>query len=275
MTDWDQLREVGDDVAPPPFDSLVRTARQRDRRARAITATATVALLVGLGIGVGLTNDDDGTIQPAEPPSTEATEPTDEGALPEGVVALPAPDVGEDSATLEAGRYRIPLSDTLAFEIEVPDETYAHDDGLFIATGPVILKTEVAGEYYGVPGDPCTDHTIEPVGPTVDDLVEAIRNEPVYRTTGPEPAELGGAEGVYLEIRVARSYDASQCEGGGIVATPGYGTTSIAWEPPYFGKWWILDVDGQRVVVVQNCGSCSADEFDSKMLESISFIPTT
>ena len=81
----------------------------------------------------------------------------------------------------------------------MPDSTSAHDDGLFLATGDIILKTEVAGEEYGVPRDPCTDHSNVPVGADVDDLVQAFRNLPIYQVTRPEHVELGGADGTYFE----------------------------------------------------------------------------
>ena len=69
--------------------------------------------------------------------------------LPDGVLPLPGPDPGVEYATL-LGRYRVPLNDTLAFDVDVADRTSAHDDGIFLASGDIILKTEVAGEGYGV-----------------------------------------------------------------------------------------------------------------------------
>ncbi|WP_183099697.1 hypothetical protein [Nocardioides pelophilus] len=262
MTDWDQLREVGHDVAPPPFESLVGTAGRRDRRARAITATAAVALLVGLGIAVGLPDDDTAEIQPVAP-ATESTEtdgPADD-TLPEGVLPLPEPEPGEDHATLSEGRYRVPLSDSLAFDIDVPEGTSAHEDGLYLAKERIIIKTEVAGEEYGVPRDPCTDQTIEPTGPTVDDLVRELRDLPVYEVSRPEPVELGDAAGTYLEARIPAGFDASPCEDGQVQLPANTGTAVNA-PPPYIGRWWVLDVDGTRVVVQQNCWRCTAAQVD-------------
>lgn len=274
MSDWEQLRDVGQQVSPPPFASLVTTAGKRDRRARIVTASGTLALLAAVGIGIGLTNDDDGTIhQPVKDPTESVTPSTEEVTLPDGVLPLPEADPGKEYATLDAGRFRVPLDDTLAFEVDAPATSYAHEDGLFIATGRSILKTEVAGEEYGVPADACTAGFIKPVGPTIDDLVEAIRDEPVYQVSDPEPVELGGARGTYLEIRVPATYDASSC--GGAVLLPGKSETKTTWEPGYRGHWWILDVEGQRVVVVQHCG-CPAAVLDraTPVARSITFIPT-
>ncbi len=275
MADWDQLRKVGHEVSPPSFESLARTAAKRDRRARVVAVSATLAVATALGFGIALVDDDaDDTIQPAETPSSSISTPTD-AALPDGVVALPGPDEGEEYATLAPARYRVRLDDTLAFDVDIPEGTFAYDDGLFLSTGPIVLKTEVANERYGVSPDPCAGVSPAPVGPSIDDLVEAIRDEPIYETTTPEPVELGGAEGTYLEVRIPPDFDASPCEGGAVL-TPGYLDTGISWEPGYRGRYWILDVDGQRVVIMHHCGSCSAEQLDrlATIPDSITFAPT-
>ena len=233
MADWEKLREVGHEASPPPFESLVNKAGKRDRRARVVVLTATLAVATTLGFGVALVNDDeDAQFQPVKDPSPSISNPSGDVTLPDGVQALPGPDPGSTFASLGAGRYRISLSDTLAFDVDVPDRTSAHDDGLFLASGPVILKTEVAGEEYGVPRDPCTAHSIDPVGPTLDDLVQAIGDLPVYQVSRPEPVELGGAEGTYLEARIPRTYDASQCADRGSVQLPGNPTTAVGSNRP-------------------------------------------
>jgi hypothetical protein len=78
------------------------------------------------------------------------------------VLPLPGPHPGADYATLPGGRYRIPLTDTLAFDVDVPDGTSSHEDGTFLAMKDFILKTEAAGDYYGVPRDPAPTRTSTP-----------------------------------------------------------------------------------------------------------------
>ena len=157
----------------------------------------------------------------------------------------------------------------------MPDGTTSHDQGLFLATSDFVLKTEAADEAYGVPRHPCTDQTIESAGTTVDDLVAALVDLPIYQTTPPEAVEIDGADGAYLETRIPRSYDASQCAYEA-VQLPGNPSTAVCGPPPYIGRWWVLDVDGQRVVVQQNCWGCSTDDLDrpARMAESITFTPT-
>jgi hypothetical protein len=210
------------------------------------------------------------------PAAEESSAPTEENTLPAGVLPLPAPAPDAESATLVAGRYRVPLGDTLAFDIDLPEGTVAYDDGLFLATEDFVVKTEVAGEDYGVPRDPCASPTIDAVGPTVEDLLGAIADLPVYETTPPEPVELGGAEGAYVEARVPRGYDASKCAGKA-VQLPGNPETTVSGPPPYIGRWWVLEVEGQRVVVQQNCWGCRPDQFDRGPMtpQSITFTPTS
>lgn len=275
MSDWDQLREVGQDVSPPSFESLVTTARRRDRRARIVTGAVAFGVVIALGLGLALADgEEDGPIQPAEDPSGSETMLTDEDSLPEGVLLLPSSDPGSSFATLGPGRYRVPLSSTLAFDVDVPRRTFSHANGLYLATDEIVLKVEVAGESYGVAADPCTDPTIEPVGPGVDDLVRAMRSQPSYQVSPPEPAELGGASGTYLEVRVPAAFDAQRCEGRR-VTLPGTPLSTKSWRPGYFGRWWVLDVDGQRVVVQQNCAPCAEDapQRMARIAGSITFAP--
>ncbi len=141
-------------------------------------------------------------------PSDEESRLTEKIVLPAGVLALPEPDGDEDAVVLEAGRW-VPLSETLSFDVDVPPGTEASNGGLYLAVQETVLKVEAAGEDYGVPSDPCSAYTdIEPAGPTVDNLVGAIRNQPIYRAGRPEPIEFEGAGGQYFELRIPRGYDA-------------------------------------------------------------------
>jgi hypothetical protein len=226
-----------------------------------LTSVALAAVTALLGAcSESSAEDDKADKAPSSSPTTpETSAPTDEVDLPDGVLALPEPDLGADHATLDAGRYRVPLSDTLAFDVDVSGPTYAHDDGLFLATGPIVIKTEIAGEGYGIPHDPCTSQSIDPAGPTVDNLVRALTDLPAYEVSRPEPVELGGALGTYLEARIPVSFDASECDGKAL-QLPGNPATAVSGPPPYVGRWWILDVDGQRVVIQQNCWDCTFDQ---------------
>lgn len=226
--------------------------------------TALTALLVACS-----DDADDSRAQDSPDSSTAAAD------LPDGITALPGPDSGEDFATLSAGRYRVPLGESLSFDLTVPDDSYAHDNGLFIAHGSVVVKTEIAGPDYGVPVDACTDHTLTPAGTSAEDLVAAMSELAPYTISAPAPAELGGADGTYFEVSLAANDDSSGCTAEGAVELPGNPDTAVSAPAPYVGRWWVLDVDGQRVVVQQNCWECADGEFEAAdaITESIAFTP--
>ncbi|TQK72134.1 MULTISPECIES: hypothetical protein [unclassified Nocardioides] len=240
------------------------------------TIAARVALAAALlPLAAGCSDDEPAEATQQDGPSVAADRSSAPAAdLPEGILALPARGPGEDSVSLAAGRYRIPLDDSLAFDVDLPTDTSAHDDGLFLATDSFILKTELAGDQYGVPRDPCTDQTIVPTGPTVDDLVQALTTLPAYQVSPPQPVDLGGAHGTYLEARIPAGYDDTKCDGSAI-QLPGNPDTAVSGPAPYTGHWWILDVDGRRVVVQQNCWGCSKKEFARapEAPQSITFTP--
>jgi hypothetical protein len=50
--------------------------------------------------------------------------------------------------------------------------------------------------------DPCHAQYVAPVGRTVQDLVQAIRKQPIYRVSRPEPVTIGGAKGTHLQIGI-------------------------------------------------------------------------
>jgi hypothetical protein len=275
MTDWDQLRRIGDHVSPEPFESLVATAHQRDRRLRIVMGGAMLTLLTVLGIGIWMIDDDQGrTIQPVKDPSHSAT--PDRTKVPEGLLPLPTPDANDEAIVADAGRYRVPLNDTLSLDVDLPEKTTVNSGGLYLQLENTIVKPEVAGDTYGVPRDPCHSfNDLRPVGATVDDLVKAIREVPIYRTTRPRPVEIGGAAGQYLEVRVPAGYDASPCTDQQ-VGLPGNPGANNNMEPGYVGRWWILDVAGQRTVIQAFCAQCDdkTTRRTTRMVENATFALT-
>lgn len=268
MADWDQLRALAREVVPPELAALERTARRRQRRARAALGAVAALVLVGGGIGL-LTTDREGSVEPVQDPVETHT------GEPRAVLPLPGAEPGQTSFQVSAGRYRVPLDGTLAFDVDLPDDTSVHDDGVFLATESFVLKVELAGRRYGVPRHPCTDHRPAAVGPTVEDLVRALVEMPVYVLSRPRTVRLGGLDATYLEARVPPSHDASRCTGDA-VRLPGNPLTAVSGPAPYIGRWWVLDVEGQRVVVQQNCWGCPADGFDQapRTPQSMTFTTT-
>ena len=227
------------------------------------TSVALVAATALLGACSDDADDDKAADQPSTSPATgQTTSPVADDDLPDGVRALPARAAGKDFVDLTAGRYRIDLGEGLSFDVDLPEGTSAHDDGLFLASGSAVLKVELAGREYGAPRDPCAGGIL-PSGAGVDALVDDLAGVPVYEVSEPETVSLGGADGFYLEANSPEAYDASGCSSKGSLQLPSNPDTAVSAPPPYDGRWWVLDVHGQRVVVQQNCWDCSAAQLDA------------
>ena len=136
-------------------------------------------------------------------------------------------------------------------------------------------------EYWAVHGvydDPCRWEGAAPeIGPNVDDLVVALSDQRYTEVTaGPEPVNLDGHDGVLLSVAVPADLDVSRCTEGRYMfwqGSPGdahhqapVGTTE---------QMWILDVDGQRVVLgtAATAGVPESDVAElTAMVESVRFV---
>jgi hypothetical protein len=84
-----------------------------------------------------------------------------------------------------------------------------------------------------------------------------------------------------VEVRVPPDIDASACEdvgeaGKDLVLFSTIEGNTWTWPPGYNGRWWILDVGGERVVVMNACDqTCTAEDLRTlrTMTESITFTP--
>lgn len=98
--------------------------------------------------------------------------------------------------------------------------------------------------------DPCTRAGNPPkVGPTVQDFASALATQKVTTTTArPVPVSLDGHDGVYLEKSVPAGFDVSKCREKELILWTGTDESAGA-EPGLVSQYWVLDVDGQRVVL--------------------------
>jgi hypothetical protein len=107
-----------------------------------------------------------------------------------------------------------------------------------------------------------------PVGPTVEDFVDATLAHPLLEVSEPVDAEVGGYRGRYLTL-IAPS-DISDCDNW------------RPWEPGIFAQgpgniWnlWIIDVDGLRMVLLARefPGTPEEDKAEHReVVESIWFL---
>ena len=106
--------------------------------------------------------------------------------------------------------------------------------------------------------DGCRDHlaSVPPVGPTVEDLANALSQLPPFEvTTAPEDVTIYGYRGTHMEWTVPQmSFD--RCDAGDVrswiapmdaaeVGDAYYGYTG----PGYREEFWILDVEGTRLMI--------------------------
>ncbi len=103
--------------------------------------------------------------------------------------------------------------------------------------------------------DPCgsTRHskydTARDPGPTVANLAQALVAQKGAQTSAPAPVTIDGHTGLYLEYRVSKEVDVAGCEDRAFdIFTTGPGGWYFE-APRERASIWILDVDGDRVVL--------------------------
>lgn len=109
-------------------------------------------------------------------------------------------------------------------------------------------------------------------GPSVEDLADALAAQTSTRSTSPEPVSLAGYHGLYVELRSPP--DLRKCD-----PEPGLWTSGPTGGRGIYGDGqvdlvWILDLDGQRIVVNASYSPGStASDIDklSSMVESLRF----
>jgi hypothetical protein len=100
----------------------------------------------------------------------------------------------------------------------------------------------------GLYSDPCHGSTGQadvPVGPTVEDLANALAQQTVYETTTPTDVTLGGYSGKRMDLHLPS--DVASCDLGEFYP---WGGSIYAQGPENQWHLWILDVKGDRVVII-------------------------
>lgn len=132
---------------------------------------------------------------------------------------------------------------------------------------------------HGVYPDPC-DRKGKPapeIGASVKDFAAAMAAQKLTSVTKPVPVTLDGHQGLYLETTVPSGVKIPDCEGGYYMfwqGSPGDADHSSG-SPGTVERTWVIDVDGERVVLVAitapGATDAQADELTA-MVESIRFV---
>jgi hypothetical protein len=222
--------------------------RARPSRCRSL-GLALVLVLAGCGPsrGEGATNTSSSASAPSPIPTIQ------------DVLQLP------DFSPLEPGSYFMdPDSDPstpLRVEYEIAADGWSQWIGAakFAARGHVGVSIVTVTN---VVSHGCRDHSraVPPVGPSVDDLAEALADLAPFRVTSPpRDVNVYGYRGKHLELTVP-DLPVSRgdnrrfvgCVGGKLNSwiAPPYGTYYGHTGPDYSEEFWILDVEGSRLVIV-------------------------
>jgi hypothetical protein len=275
--DAQRARLVHPDEPAPPEPRPLGTDHSR---ARPMAWVAVAAAFAVLALVAALTMlDADQSVDTLGPPVTEPPGP-----------AGPT-DIEETEGQLEPGRYFIdPDGDpatSMRVTYEIPDDGGAWEKWIGasrISGGPnTMLSIAMVSN---VVRHGCTDHEpLDPaVGPSIDDLATALTQlAPFEVTSPPREVMLFGYEGKHVALTVP-DIDFSTCTGGvldgwispllganGGEAFFGYGPEAGLTE-----EYWILDVDGARLVIITNTSPDAPAEWIAQrqaIIDSIRIVP--
>src|SRR5688572_9958189 len=102
-----------------------------------------------------------------------------------------------------------------------------------------------------------------------------MANQPVSEVSTPRPATLDGIRATYLEVELPERVDPADCVGQAVSEYEA-GPDGMMTTQSYRSRWWILEVNGQRFLVMARCyDTCTKDDLDtmSAMAASIHFLP--
>lgn len=230
------------------------------------------------GTPVAATATSEPTTDPIPAPSPRnPCDVGDFGPLPVGATCWADPD--SDPSTPLAARYTIPAEGWLAWPTKFPENPNTADPHIGISITEITNLTV----------DACQDQLAAdpPVGPSVEDLATALASLPPFEVMSP-PTEVAiyGYTGTHLELTVPelpwRAYGGlgifEGCDGGVLRSwiAPGLSFAFYGYRPGQVEEFWILDVEGTRLVVEANWSPDVPPEWVDEMraiLDSIRIEP--
>ncbi len=109
--------------------------------------------------------------------------------------------------------------------------------------------------------DPCTRAgESSKVSTSVKDFARALAAQKVTTTTTPVPVSLDGHDGVYLEMSVPADFDSSACRDKELRLWETEGEESPGADTSLTSRYWMVDVDGQSVVLVLHTNTSATDK---------------
>jgi hypothetical protein len=247
----------------PQNDNAGRLRGRRERKPRAAVVIAVVALVSLAAVACSSTNAEQPAGEDAQTtgPSPVASSDTSPTKKVRDVMEL------TNFAPLEPGTYFIdPDSDAstpLRVVYEVPVEGWSPWFGAVKFSGDEHVAVSIT-TVTNLVRHGCRDHSPAdpPVGPTVDDLAAALADLAPFRVTSPpEDVTIYGYSGKHLKLTVpdlpvgGNPHDLRfiGCIDGDLyswISPPNDGAFSGYTGPGYREEFWILDVEGTRLMIV-------------------------
>jgi hypothetical protein len=192
----------------------------------------------------------------------------------------PRPLVEREGVPLAPGTYQIGYH--LNADEDVPDAFVTVPRG-YVESSTWYVVSDDGHEYLGLwtaaeaDRDACRhgERDVYDPGPSVDDLARALLATRSVRGTGPEPVTLAGYQGEYVTLASPRRMSRCRDPKAGLW-TSGDGGRGI-YNDGQVDLVWILNADGQRIVVnaAYSAGSTAADIRKlTSMVDSLKFART-
>jgi hypothetical protein len=255
--------DLGPDVAPDRVHSAVALEVRSTRQApgwsrwaserfptmsnpvRIAAALAAVAVIAFVGLTY-LVPDNSGSTEPTATPTPTATPIATPVAVP------PLPPWG--APKLDPGRYTVEVPGstvTAAFTIE---EGWT-PGGWYIMNPPDFTKQVSFWTVENVHQDLCDPESLpdQAIGPTVDDLVAALDDQAGTNMSPAVDVEVGGFAGKRVTMQEIDVLPCNDGEPRNYFVSPG-GEPGRDLEPGRMDTLWILNVDGNRVVIATSRG---------------------
>jgi len=233
------------------------------------TVVTLVAVLLAASCG------GDGSSAASEPHQSTTASPT----------LLEIPENGTDlhpaGPPLRAGTYRVPSGpwSIVDYTITIPkgwrghNQHYLskHEDGEVDGdeSDSLVIYPVLVDKIFA---DPCPGQAgpTVAVGPKVNDLIEALQEQPGPVTSEPVETTIGGLPATRIDLKIPKGADLTSCS-----LSPGlqiwYSAPSDKYYvlmPGYTARIYVVDVDGERQVFLTQHGPATSDK-DLRELQSM------
>jgi hypothetical protein len=162
-----------------------------------------------------------------------------------------------EDALLPAGAYGLTAyggaSNKVAV-VQAPEGFSRYDDWTFVTDEPFphAMGYLTVDKVYSRPCAPTLRAQVASLvdpGPTVQDLADGLAAQPGVLTSDPVPVTVDGYHGVYLDYRLSRHSYSKACPEGELPILTTQEGEWVLGEPHERAAIWILDVDGERLVL--------------------------